>query len=161
MTPRELFLQLGADRRRQVHLSLCEDALQTWIGYVRGERAPLRYRDSVVGMWHHVDVELPVLALRSARAGVDLADVGSRYLEPISALQDDDLAFPDPVEFAYYATYNCFCKYVHGVDISDWLIVNQALSVHDHSEAASRLMRAIDDINPTTVGNAEDVGPMG
>ncbi|MGW5106690.1 hypothetical protein [Nocardia sp. NPDC004123] len=160
MTPRQLFLQLGADRRRQVHLSLCEDALPIWLGYVRGEPARLRYRDSVVGMRHHVDVELPTDALRSARAGVDLADIGSRYLEPITALQDDDLVFPDPVEFAYYAIYNCFCKYVRGDDIPDWLIVNQALSVHDHSEVASRLTRAIDDIDPITSGNAEDVGPM-
>jgi hypothetical protein len=160
MTSRQLFLQLGADHRRQVHLSLCEDAVATWIGYVRGEPAPLRYRDSVVGMWHNVDVELPADALRSARAGADLADIGDRYLEPITAMQDDDLAFPDPVEFAYYAIYNCFCKYVRGDDISDWLIVNQALSVHDHSEVASRLMHAIDNITPTSNGNAEDVGSM-
>ncbi|MFE3700788.1 hypothetical protein ACFXO7_23295 [Nocardia tengchongensis] len=149
MTPRQLFLQLGADRRRQVHLALCEDALPTWIDYVRGRRTPLRYRDSVVGMRHHVDVELPADALRSARAGMDLADIGNRYLEPITALQDDDLTFPDPVEFAYYAIYNCFSKYARGDDISDWLIVNQALSVHHHSEVASRLTRAIADIDPT------------
>ncbi|MEU1432387.1 hypothetical protein ABZ412_35500 [Nocardia sp. NPDC005746] len=155
MTPRELFFQLGADRRRQVHLSLCEDALSTWIGYTRGKPAQLRYRDSVVGMRHHVDVELPADALLSACAGEDLADVGSRYLEPIAALQDDDLTFPDPVEFAYYAMYNCFRKYVGGDDISDWLIVNQALSVHDDSEAASRLTRAIGDIDSTAGGNPE------
>ncbi|WP_433672276.1 hypothetical protein ACQP06_11895 [Nocardia sp. CA-136227] len=144
MTPKELFTQLGADRRRQVHLSLCEDALPIWIGYVRGKPASLRYRDSVVGMRHQVDIELPGEALRSAWAGADLADVGGRYLEPIAALQDDDLAFPDPVEFAYYAIYNCFRKYSLGDDIPDWLIVNQALSVHDDSEAAQRLTRAID-----------------
>lgn len=148
MTPRQLFLQLGADHRRQVHLSLCEEALPTWIDYVRGKPA-LRYRDSVVGMRHRVDVELPADALRSARAGVDLADIGNRYLEPIAALQDDDLTFPDPVEFAYYAIYNCFRKYASGDDIPDWLIVNQALSVHHHNEVASRLTRAIADIDPT------------
>lgn len=161
MTPRELFVQLGDDRRRQVHLSLCEDALPTWIGYVRGKRARLRYRDSVVGMWHHVDVELPGDALRSACAGRDLADIGSRYLEPIAALQDDDLVFPDSVEFAYYAIYNCFRRYVCGDDIPDWLIVNQALSVHDDGEAAARLTRAIRDIDPTTGANADGFGSMG
>ncbi|MFJ9371468.1 hypothetical protein ACIRRA_44705 [Nocardia sp. NPDC101769] len=161
MTPRQLFLQLGADHRRQIHLSLCEDALATWIGYVQGKPAPLRYRDSVVRMRHNVDLELPADALRCARAGVDLADIGNRYLEPITALQDGDLVFPDPVEFAYYAIYNCFCKYVRGDDSSDWLIVNQALSVHDRSEAASRLMHAIDSIVPTTSGNTEDAEPMG
>ncbi|MFE3028796.1 hypothetical protein, partial [Nocardia tengchongensis] len=117
MTPRQRFSQLGADHRRLVHLSLCEEALPTWIDYVQGKRARLRYRDSVVGIRHHVDVELPTDALRSAHAGTDLADIGGRYLEPISALQDDDLTFPDPVEFAYYAIYNCFRKYACGDDI--------------------------------------------
>jgi hypothetical protein len=161
MTPWQLFLRLGADSRRQVHLSLCEDAMAIWIGYVEGEPAPLRYRDSVVGMWHNVDVELPADALRSARAGADLVNVGNRYLEPITALQDDDLTIPDPVEFAYYGIYNCFRKYVRGDDISDRLIVNQALSVHDHSEVASRLTHAIDNITPTTSGNVEDGGSVG
>ncbi|MFE3798671.1 hypothetical protein [Nocardia tengchongensis] len=160
MTPRQRFSQLGADHRRQVHLSLCEEALPTWIDYVQGKRARLRYRDSVVGIRHHVDVELPTDALRSARAGTDLADIAGRYLEPITALQDDDLAFPDPVEFAFYAIYNCFRKYARGDDIPDWLIVNQALSVHDDREAVSRLTRAIDEVRRTTSGNAEDAGPI-
>ncbi|MGW4356211.1 hypothetical protein ACWELJ_29405 [Nocardia sp. NPDC004582] len=146
MTPSQLFAQLGADRRRQVHLSLCEDALPTWTGYIHDKRAHLRYRDSVVGMRHDVDIELPADALRSACAGTDLADVGNRYLEPITALQDDDLTFPDPVEFAYYAIYNCFRKYATGDDIPDWLIINQALSIHDDREAASRLTRTIHEI---------------
>ncbi|NKX90121.1 hypothetical protein [Nocardia coubleae] len=150
MTPNERFLRLGAAHRRQVHLSLCADVLTTWTGYVQGNPAALRYRDSVVGMRHHVDVELPIEAFKAARAGVDLANIGSRYLEPIAALQADDLAFPDPVEFAYYAIYNCFRKYVSGEDIADWLIVNQALAVHDPGEAAQRLTRAIDGVDPVT-----------
>ncbi|MDR7167160.1 hypothetical protein J2W56_000878 [Nocardia kruczakiae] len=153
MTPSDLFFQLGAEHRREVHLSLCEDALSTWVDYVRGEPRELRYRDSVVGMRHKVEVELPADALRSARAGVDLAGVGDRYLEPICAMQDDDLVFPDPVEFAYYAIYNCFRKYVSGDDIEDWLIVNQALSAHDIDEAAPRLTRTIDDVVRTRPEN--------
>lgn len=133
----------------------------TWIGYVRDKPASLRYRDSVVAMWHQVDVDLPADALPAAHAGVDLADVGSRYLEPMSALQDDDLTLPDPVEFAYFAIYNCFCKYVRDQDIPDWLIVNQALSVHDNDAVAARLTRAIDDIDPITNGNGENAGSMG
>ncbi|MFE1592052.1 hypothetical protein [Nocardia sp. NPDC058705] len=70
-------------------------------------------------MRHHVDVDLPSHALRAARAGVDSTDIGGRYLEPITALQDDDLAFPDSVELAYYAIYNCFRKYVRGDDLDD------------------------------------------
>ncbi|MEV0333926.1 hypothetical protein [Nocardia sp. NPDC050717] len=143
------FFQLGADSRRLVHLALCEDALRTWNTYVQDEPAALRYRDSVVGMRHTVDIELPADALRAARAGVNLADVDRRYLEPITALQDDDLTFPDSVELGYYAIYNCFRKYVSGADIEDWLIVNQALSVHHDSEVAARLTRAIDELDPT------------
>lgn len=145
MASRHPFFQLGADGRRLVHLSLCEDALLVWNDYVQGKPAALRYRDSVVGMWHRVDVELPGDALRAAGAGEGVADIGKRYLEPIAALQDDDLAFPDSVELGYYAIYNCFCKYVRGDDVSDWLIVNQALSVLPPSEVAERLTRAIDE----------------
>ncbi len=158
-TPSERFFRLEADHRRQIHLSLCEDALPTWTSYAQGEPASLRYLDSIVGLRHHVDVELPADALRSARAGADLADVDSRYSEPITAMQDDDLAFPDPVEFAYYAIYNCFRKYVRGDDIADWLIINQALSAHDLDEAVPRLTRTIDGIEQTASGNAGDVGP--
>lgn len=155
---RHPFFDLGADRRRQVHLLLCEDALLAWNLYAQGKPAQLRYRDSVVGMWHNVDVDLPARALSAARAGVDLTDVSGRYLEPTVALQDDDLAFPDPVEFAYYAIYNCFRKYVGGDDISDWLIVNQALSIHHDSDAAPRLDRAIDEIGSTISEQGGDVG---
>ncbi|MFI6869929.1 hypothetical protein [Nocardia sp. NPDC050406] len=144
MTPQERFSRLAADHRRQVHLSLCEDALLAWTGYARRNRAALRYRDAVVGMRHHVDVDLPADALRAVEAGVDSAGVGDRYLEPITALQDDDLSFPEPIEFAYYAIYNCFRKYVRADDIPDWLIVNQALSIHDDHEVAERLTRAIE-----------------
>ncbi|MFJ4654819.1 hypothetical protein ACIP5Y_26395 [Nocardia sp. NPDC088792] len=161
MAPDQLFLQLLADQRRQVHLSLCEDALASWIDYVQKKPASLRYRDSVVGMRHTVDSTLPADALHCARAGVDLAEIGNRYLEPITALQDGDLSFPDPIEYAYYAVYNCYRKHVRGDDISDWLIVNQALSIHDPGEAASRLMHAIANITPATRGNTDDVEPMG
>ena len=43
----------------------------------------------------------------------------------------NDLEFPDPVEYAYYAIYNLFRKYVQGRELDDWLIVNQALSSSD------------------------------
>lgn len=152
MMLRQRFFQLDAGGRRQVHLSLCEDALTVWTGYIREKPTALRYRDSVAGTRQRVDVDLPADALRAARAGVDLSDIGGRYLEPITALQNDELVFPDPVEFAYYAIYNCFRKYAGGHDIDDWLITNQALSVHDHTEAAPRLTHALDAIDPAASG---------
>lgn len=143
MTPAESFGQLGAGRQRQVHLFLCDEALEVWMNYVLG-RGPIRYADSVVGMQHQVDAELPADALRCARAGADLADVESRYGEPIVAMQDDDLTFPDEVAFAYYAIYNCFRKHVCGEDIDPWLIVNQALSsIPDEALWMPRLSRAM------------------
>ena len=42
--------------------------------------------------------------------------------EPRAALQDGDLACPDPVEFAYYAVYNFFRKYALNEEVDDWLI---------------------------------------
>lgn len=142
----EIFAQLEHHRQRQVHLSLCVYALETWMDYVR-THAPIRYADSVVGMRHEVDTDLPVDALRSARAGVDLANVESRYGEPIAAMQDDDLTFPGPVEFAYYAIYNCFRKHVRGDNVGAWLIVNQALSINDNRESwGPRLTEAMEAI---------------
>ena len=122
---------------------MCEFALEAWTSYARNH-APLRYTDSVVGMRHEVDVGLPADALRSARAGADLADVEGRYGEPIAAMQDDNLKFPDAVEFAYYAIYNCFRKHACGEDVDSWLIVNQALSSSDDKELwLPRLTQAI------------------
>jgi hypothetical protein len=79
-------------------------------------------------MRHEMEVSLPHEALQSARAGQDLALIAFRYQEPIAALQDDDLSFPGPVVFAYYAVYNCFRVHACGEDLDGWLIVNQALS---------------------------------
>ena len=143
MAPAELFRQLTPERQRQVHLRLCEEALRVWTAYA-AEHSPIRYVDSVVGIAHEVDLTLPHDALRSARAGADLADVRGRYREPIVAMQDDDLQFPDPVEFAYYAIYNCFRRHACADDIDPWLIVNQALaSSEDEGSWARRLAAAV------------------
>jgi hypothetical protein len=143
MTPADSFAQLGADRQRQVHLLLCEEALEVWMNYVLA-RGPIRYADSVVAMQHEVDAGLPADAFRCARAGADLADVKRRYGEPIVAMQDGDLTFPREVEFAYYAIYNCFRKHACGEDIDPWLIVNQALSSNDNQESwTPRLTQAV------------------
>jgi len=143
MSSAESFHQLTAAQQRQVHLTLCEHALTIWTAHVTAH-APIRYVDTVVGMRHEVDVALPADALQSARAGADIADVERRYQEPIAALQDDDLEFPEAIEFAYYAIYNCFCKHACGEKSDPWLIVNQALSSDaDQQSWAPRLERAI------------------
>ncbi|MBL8243471.1 MAG: hypothetical protein JNL89_04760 [Rhodanobacteraceae bacterium] len=121
------FLALDAAGRRVVHLRLCQFALRRWRAHV-DLAAPIRYIETVVGTEQLVDTRLPDDALACAQAGSDTRRVAVRYGEPIAALQDDDLEFPDPVEYAYYAVYNLFRKYALGHPIDDWLIVNQALS---------------------------------
>jgi hypothetical protein len=141
MAPAESFQRLTPERQRQVHLLLCEEALGVWNAYA-AEHAPIRYSDSVVGMRHKVDLRLPRDALRSAQAGTDLADVERRYQEPIVAMQDDDLEFPRPIKFAYYAIYNCFRRHALANEIDAWLIVNQALASIDHECSWSQRLTA-------------------
>ncbi len=96
-------------RRLQALRIACDDALAVWRQY-RLDGAPLEYRDSIVGELHTVDDTLPARALADvdamlAGAFADPA-IAYAYLEPIAAIQDDDLDLPDPVEMAYHAIYN-------------------------------------------------------
>jgi hypothetical protein len=122
---------------------LCENAVQRWRDFV-ASRGRIRYTESVCGTSHVLDAKLPEDALRSAHCGHDVAAVDERYCEPIAAMQDFDLEFPDPVEYAYYAIYNLFLKYGCHEDIDDWLIVNQSLSSEtDESKWRSLLQEAL------------------
>ena len=125
MTARERFLSLTAAQRRVVHELLVDQALARWKAYADREGA-IRYRETVTGTEQIVDAALPADALAAARTGQNVEAVVARYGEPITALQDDDLSFPDSIEFAFYAIYNFFQKYGRGKDVDDWRIVNQA-----------------------------------
>lgn len=127
---RAAFEGLDGSRRRAVQLALCRHALRAWEAYAR-RHGPLEYVDSVVGLYHCVDSALPRDALASVEAGADRAGVAQRYLEPVAALQDDDLELPGQIELAYYAIYNLYRRAVEGAAIDDWLIVNQALSAEE------------------------------
>jgi hypothetical protein len=124
---RAAFLNLNHLRKRQAHLLLCHYAHDIWEAYA-SQQTTFDYVDSVVGLHHSVDITLPGDALASVQSHSDHAAVAQRYQEPIVALQDDDLVFPAHIEFAYYAIYNLYQKYIQGAAIDDWLIVNQALS---------------------------------
>jgi len=144
MTLRGRFLALSPTQRRVVHGILVQQALARWKAYVAGE-GQIRYRESVTGTEQVVDAALPAEALAAARSGQDVAAVAARYGEPITALQDDDLSFPDPIEFAFYAIYNFFQKYGLEKDVDDWLIVNQAASSDpDESRWEGALQAAIE-----------------
>jgi hypothetical protein len=136
---RAAFEELDGSRRRAVQLALCRHALGVWEAHLR-RYGPFEYVDSVVGMYHCLDSALPRAALASAEAGEDRADVAHRYLEPVAALQDDDLELPGHIELAYYAIYNLYRSAVEGAAIDDWLIVNQALAVEEDAAMWRRLL---------------------
>jgi hypothetical protein len=144
------FLGLQPAKRRAVHFKLCEYALIQWQQFanIQGQ---IHYVETVVGTHQEVDKHLPADAFDSANQGIDLKDIQQRYLEPISALQDDDLEFPDHIEFAYYAIYNLFRKYAQDEMVDDWLIVNQAIaSEPDNEKWHALLAKALLEINLVT-----------
>jgi hypothetical protein len=143
MTLRDQFLALPSHQRRVVHELLVKHALAVWKAYADRE-GEIRYRETVVGTEQIVDASLPEDAVRAVRTGQGVDAVDRRYGEPKAALQDNDLSFPEPVEFAYYAILNYFRKYALQRDVDDWLIVNQAVSAADEREWEGTLRRAIE-----------------
>jgi hypothetical protein len=149
------FLAMPPARRREVHLLLCEHALEVWEQHFPPGDPP-SYVESVVGTRQVLDVGLPREALDAVRVGRDDANLDYRYREPIAALQDDDLEFPDAVEFAYYAIYNAFRRHVQGADLDDWLIVNQALASVGAEQTLPVLERCVETVARAA---AADTGP--
>ena len=133
MTLADEFLALSPEQRRSVHFVLCQHALDKWASYT-DTRDKIRYVETVAGTQQEVDKQLPFDSFDVAKKGLDSRNVVERYREPIVALQDEDLEFPENITFAYYAIYNLFKKYVKREVIDDWLIVNQALSTEDDSD---------------------------
>jgi hypothetical protein len=138
------FLALPPPQRRVVHEVLVHQALARWQAYTKRE-GPIHYRETVVGTEQVVDDRLPEDALHAVRSGEGIAEVERRYGEPMAALQDQDLYFPDAVLFAYYAIYNFFRKYGLHHEVDEWLIVNQAGSAEeDERKWDKQLRRAIE-----------------
>ncbi|SRR6266571_2930768 len=124
----EAFGTLDAPNRREALVRLAESvALRVWNEFVAAERA-VTYRDSVVGMSHALDLDLPAKAIDSVKGGADANLIADAYAEPIVALQDLDMELPDAAEYAYYSIYNLFRKYCRDEDIEEALILNQILS---------------------------------
>ena len=93
-----------------------------------------------------MDCGLPREALTAVRLGTDAANISQRYLEPLAALRDDDVVFPEAAQFAYYAIHNAFERYVRERKIDEWTIVNQALAsagTHDPGAVLSGVLREI------------------
>jgi hypothetical protein len=120
---------------------------------VAGRRS-IKYVESVSGTRQKVDFQLREDAFISAKSGRDLAKVETRYDEPIAAMQDFDLQFPEPVKFAYYSLYNLFRRYALIEQIDDWRIVNQTLAAKADRGGWLRMLReAIDSAKEEAAGN--------
>ena len=120
-------MKLNEDLKRSVQLALCSDALGVWNEYAE-QNSPITYIETVVGTELDVSEGLPAEAYKAAVTRSKEDWIRKAYLEPICALQDDDLEFPEHITYAYYAIYNLYCRYSQNESIDDWLIVNQALS---------------------------------
>lgn len=136
------FFTLNPQQRRSVHFALCEYALEKWDLYTKPQNK-IEYIETVTGSRQEIDQQLPLDAFESAIQGLDSLNVDQRYQEPIAALQDNDLVFPENIRFAYYAIYNLFKKYGKKETVDDWQIVNQALSAEDNSEAWELLLSKV------------------
>jgi hypothetical protein len=144
---RDAFFALPPERRRSVHVALCEHALEIWKQYLSAADR-VEYIETVVGTRQHVDKQLPFDAVEAVKQGSDSKNVATRYREPIVAMQDEDLVFPESITFAYYAIYNLFKKYVQQGVIDDWLIINQALASETDAKLWSVLLKkAIQSLN--------------
>jgi hypothetical protein len=134
------FLNLNVERKRVGHFELCRNSLLILKKYF-AKSGKIEYRESVCGTHQIVDNKLPLDAFQSALSGENTEEIYRKYLEPIAAMQDDDLVFPKEIEFAYYSIYNLFRKYAMNKEIDDWLIVNQALAAESNEEKWDDLLK--------------------
>jgi hypothetical protein len=118
MTDARELTALSPDERAVELARRCEAGLPLIRAYFADPKRR-RYVDSVVGIVHDVDVELPARVLDAIRAAGGIPEAGvldalfRDYMEPMTAHQDDDLSFSDdPTEFAYLAIYNLlvYCR---------------------------------------------------
>lgn len=135
----EQFSNLNAQQKRFVHLELCKNALSVWEKYV-AQFDEISYDEWICGTHQIVDKSLPKDAFDAVIIGKDISKTAGRFSEPISAMQDEFLEFPENIMFAYYAIYNLFNKYVVKRNIEDWLICNQALAAEIKSERQTFLL---------------------
>jgi hypothetical protein len=135
------FHALPAELRKLVQIDLCVQSLRVWLNYYDA-KGGLRYTETVCGTQQTVDRRLPEDAMRCVIECKDTLNVQARYGEPICAMQDDDLVFPDEIMFAYYSIYNLFRKHVLAEPIDDWLIANQALSAHGEGTDSAAILES-------------------
>lgn len=132
--PRNLAAELTAmssSLRLRALVAACRSALAVW----QSQKEPMEYVDTVVGMRHVVDRELPARTLRALR-NVALVDIihtptldalALDYREPTVALQDDDWHLGDAATSAYYAIYNLLRFVRNEGGVTPELVLTQAI----------------------------------
>jgi hypothetical protein len=138
------FLALSPAQRRIVHEQMVGQALARWQAFAEAQGV-IRYREHATGTEQFVDASVLVDAVAVARSGDGIAALEQRFREPIVALQDGDLSFPESVTCAYYAIYNFFRKYALQEECDDLMLLNQAgSSDEDEQEWEPALVKAIE-----------------
>lgn len=117
-SPAELLVRASPDDRARAVAWAVREALPA---FERGAFHEV-YIDSVVGMQHTIDRQLPrrVVEAIESSGGIPPAAVVERLFteisEPVVALQDDDWELPEDAELALYAAYNLLrvCRWPDG-----------------------------------------------
>jgi len=136
------FQTLSVSKKKELQLIVCQHSLDVWNAFWPNINSS--YTDSVGGLRHEVDFELPSEAFFAVKLDDYKQSIVDRYKEPITAMQDSDLEFPRSIEFAYYSIYNLYQKYGDKREIDDWLIINQALSSREDSETSDLVKTVVD-----------------
>jgi hypothetical protein len=139
-------------------LRLCDKAYPIWSDYCKTSN--LTYRDTVVGMSHTIEERLLSDALSLSHPlqtatgsfSKEQAILMEEFLEPITALEDDDWLLPRPVERVFFAVYNLLYGFKEKKNSFDELIhylsVNQAVEALYTSEILT-----VDQIRALIYGN--------
>jgi hypothetical protein len=136
------FYSLAPDQQRLVVIPLLEKALEVWEQYYSPGTRPT-YQESITGSIQELDTDLPREAWEAIIAGTDTNGIAMRYLEPIVALRDEDMQVPEPAEFAYYAIYNAYQRYIRHESVGDNVLINQILSSLPEEQAEGAFREAV------------------
>jgi hypothetical protein len=117
MNLEEFINSLPENKQLHLALRLIKLTLPIWESYCQDR--DISYRDSVVGLTHATNKELPRNVINAVEEYLSLnrwkrmfsgmkklSRFRSLFLEPITALQDDDWKLPYEVQTMFYAVYN-------------------------------------------------------
>ena len=96
-----LFATETDDVVRSCALDACRLALGIWEKHAGG--IALSYHDGVIGMHHTIDPSLPRRTWEAVQSSSSLHALDQEWMEPLTALQDDDWDIPGVSCAAFYA----------------------------------------------------------